>query len=995
MGPLKSSLSVLILAVLPLLLTGCDNPACVFGPNGCQQQGNQESLGSAPATVPSDGAWIVPTKPVFQDMVPTGTEAHPETPIAITFSESLNPASVHGSFEIIETTLQTQIPNFNPPPVTGDGRVVILSPVVPLQNGGNYMIRYVEGAEITDLTGQVLDLPEDRIIGSFSVAQTTPTTPILMGTFPADFSAGASDIGEMVAIFDRPMDDTPANPFDTTSWRVTVNGVPPANNPDPEPLVIIPEPATITLDSVWTWESLDSTTGKRVSLGPAAEVEVELSLPGSKLVDEAGEELAASVFAYDTQALPAPFLVEKGTLSDPPDAIGRPNLLDVVPVLQVQLTSSAQADDQVELFFFGDSTVDGSTVALSRVATVTAPTLMVDLLPGQLQLLPEGQPAVADGNLHVGARMIRGGQRTAIRMLDLDPETLAINPLLYDVTAPQLLGLGADGSGSVSFSSDLRNLTIVGVADEEVTLAEVTASTGDDNGLETPVILSTTDGLFAAAPVNIGTGVLDPGTSITYTVRVFDRALNVQAAPLAGTYFPRGTVFGSAPEGGTIDVRVYDELTLAPVVGASVEVIEDDGATFTSIDTGFTDGTGFVNVNAAGIGNSTIVVVDHVDYGLWSFQGVPTDSLQVPLLPSGNPFGTSGGTAVSFHDLSNLTQVVADSRRPDGLTPFTGTLPCSSEGPVDVCPYGPGVIRGGEVGAQTYFAADFDIALGSFNPTSFLRAFETRLLIAPINGGGGDLNGNFLIQDLLALASSEEQPIATPTQSLADPTTYAPDLGVVSEDPIMTVEALSPAIPDGIVVGTGVAFDTGGGPGPWTVLGAYPGIADGFDDGGGDLLGSLVTGQTLEADQFLRIEVNSDSGQVGARPRISNETGTLTPIDLPRFVSPGSGGSSGANTFDLITDDVIPDALGMDGIYRVVLVDSTGRTMTIWTLDPAGSADAGVSVRVPAGLAAGPGTCAISAFAWTSFDPTSFLWSDVDREHEVFAHTPQLFFTID
>ena len=46
---LRTTLAALSLLVLPFALTGCDNPACIYAPNGCKQAGDTESLGSLPA----------------------------------------------------------------------------------------------------------------------------------------------------------------------------------------------------------------------------------------------------------------------------------------------------------------------------------------------------------------------------------------------------------------------------------------------------------------------------------------------------------------------------------------------------------------------------------------------------------------------------------------------------------------------------------------------------------------------------------------------------------------------------------------------------------------------------------------------------------------------------------------------------------------------------------------------------------------------------------
>ena len=100
----------------------------------------------------------------------------------------------------------------------------------------------------------------------------------------------------------------------------------------------------------------------------------------------------------------------------------------------------------------------------------------------------------------------------------------------------------------------------------------------------------------------------------------------------------------------------------------------------------------------------------------------------------------------------------------------------------------------------------------------------------------------------------------------------------------------------------------------------------------------------------------------------------------------------GGIALDLSFADVFPDSLGLPGgLYRVTVVDGAGRAWTIWRLDQPDAAGPDAVVHLPFlggvfPLAAGDLSVRISAFAWVSFDPGLFLWSDVEREHELFSH---------
>ena len=737
-------------------------------------------------------------------------------------------------------------------------------------------------------------------------------------------------------------------------------------------------------------------------------MQVELSLPDSKLIDEDGNELPATVFDFDLATLAAPALVQKGILSDPNDAIGRPNLQDVVPVLQAQLWAEAQDGDVLDLFLFGEGPSSGETVALARSVTVVSPTMLVDVLPGVLGLLPGGAGVVADGDLHIAARMRRGAIGTAVRLLDLEPLVAGAQPLLFDVTAPKLLGLGGTGTTTSSFASDVRDLVVVGRANERIDRVDVSASTGEDNAANPTVIMSGSSGLFVAQPVALGTGVLDPATAVTYTVRIYDQALNPQSGSVSGTFYQRGAVTGVDPGGGAVDVRVFDARTQAPIPGALVMVHQDDGGTYSAVagGSGTTDATGLVTLPAAALATETVVTVDHEDYDLWTMHGVSADALGVPLRRIGLADGTTEGSGQTLFPLVNLTtftNVIGDSRRPDGQVPLIDVDSCGVDAEVGVydCPFGPAAMRPFQVGAQFFLSADFTVNVGTFTPTGFLRAFGTRFPLLPV-GSGGEEAGTFSVSDLLAVVDAEEQPLEMPQQGLDVVASWAPDLGSLVDHPTVTIEAISPGLPDAVPVGLGVAFDTGGGPGPWAVRGAYPGVADGIDDGGGDELGELVTGGTLEADLFVRVEAEDTSGnRVGARPRFSNDDSILDPLNLPLFTTPGPGGGSGGSTYLITSTDVLPDSFGMPGLYRYRVQGPGARAWTLWRPDPAGSAT--VTTLVPdiggdfggTPLAPGSATLRISVYAWRGLNLTDFLWTDLEREHEVFAHTIAVPFTLD
>ena len=114
----KSSLGPVwaMLVLLTQLLTGCDNPACVFGPTGCQGSDGSGGGGGAGeagliANPPQDGERLTPSAPEVTAFFP-GNGAPQETPVVLIFSESMDPAGVAEAFELVQESPDPSIPDF-------------------------------------------------------------------------------------------------------------------------------------------------------------------------------------------------------------------------------------------------------------------------------------------------------------------------------------------------------------------------------------------------------------------------------------------------------------------------------------------------------------------------------------------------------------------------------------------------------------------------------------------------------------------------------------------------------------------------------------------------------------------------------------------------------------------------------------------------------------------------------------------------------------------
>jgi len=382
---------------------------------------------------------------------------------------------------------------------------------------------------------------------------------------------------------------------------------------------------------------------------------------------------------------------------------------------------------------------------------------------------------------------------------------------------------------------------------------------------------------------------------------------------------------------------------------------------------------------------------------------VPTARLGVPLQP--NVLATAsvtGQIATDDPDINLYQRRIADARTSELAAKLYPVNPCTLD-PIDQrfeCPYNALPIRPLRIGSQSALAIVPPPNLFLYSALAFLKGFELSLPLPPVPAGGAFNNVvplPFLLDE--AGLDPEELPIDVLPHVLSS-SSY-PTLAL---DPEVTVEALSPGAPGSIVVGAGVAFQNLPLTDSWTVRAAYPGAADGIQDVAADELGRLVEQGTLDPDLFLRCELEAADGtRAGARPRLSSSGLVLDPPAVPLLASPPVVLNLGAEALDLTFADVLPDlggASAVSGLYRITLTDANGLHWIVWRLDPPGALPGDVTVHLPF---VGPSTtwpmqpgdvsAQVSAYAWSSFDPGEFLWSDAEREHELYVHAVSDTFT--
>ncbi len=953
-----------------------------------------------PAILPAQGEWIVLGAPEIEgDVVPDGeSEAHPNTPILIRFNETLAPDTVAGAFELVPDTMVGPVmPVVLQESLVGNGRALVLLPSAPL-DPGDYVVRRTSSTDVIDLTGDALALASGAEVARFTVTDTPATNPSVIGTFPAEGATGVGDTGEIVVVFDRPV--LQASVTDA-SFSVQVNGADPASDPPPQPATV----AGVADTRVFRYRSVDG-SGTAVPFAEGGAISLALS---AGILDQSMAPLTATTRNFTV----TPFATPSASrfASDPPDAIGLRNLTQGDPnelTLAVDLGTNRVMGDQVVFFMIGTNNPDGNMdetedlIALRRVVGVDAALASLEIEFSEIDPTLRSAPIVPrllDGAVSFAFHYQRGTMVSPLTVMDIDPVSPGIQDPLQDTERPSLMG-------SVSIvRSDQGGLVITGQASEPLRRVEITSTELGDNGTgaDAAVIGSGPDGSFIARP--IGGGILidptDMDSTVSFSLSGFDQALNrLSTGALSGVYTQVGGVGGSYDPGDMVDVEVFDAVTLEALESAAILVHGDDGD-----DIGFpfhgvfaTDAEGRATITtptAPSVG--TLLTIDLAGYDLFTFAGIPADTISIPLTPVGLTASASALGEVTSEDsvvsatLRNADKAVGDTRRPDGPRPFFEPANCNPFSDTLSCPFGPEAILPGRLGAQTLLSGDFAQSRTGYNPVLAIEAFELVLPVPTVAGGesqSSELSLPFLLTD--ARAGTSELPVELP-QLIVDASAIT-GLDVLSlvPDPIsggdlrVSVESLAPGLEGPVPTGIGQAFADA--PDVWTVRSSRPGAV-----GSGGFFEN-----NLDPDPYLRVELTDASGNRSVRrERVSAISGTTTATRVPQLSSPAPGGGSGGASYNLVFDNTIP---GGQGLYEARLEDSAGRGWSLWRLDEPGSSGS-VVLHVP-DLVPGGGTalsdggigCVLRSHTFVGFQPDFFLWSEIARERELFAESAQVSF---
>lgn len=988
-----------------LVLGACDNYAVVLGgawppPN----IGAEGSLGQE-AFLPADGAWIKAAAPSIEEAYPSGSGVHSESPVVVRFSETVAEDGLQGAFRLTPSSGIGTLPVAAQ--LVGDGRIAVLVPSLDLTAGETYTLSVAEGAEVTDLTGQALQTVGD--LTTFTVADSDPATPTLVTTWPEDGATGMSAIGQVVAVFDRPMN---AGSFNQNSWVVNVDGVAPVFDPNPAPLTLLDSLFPVLETRVWTWASVDN-DDQPVDLGAGKPVTFALSPSTAQLTAVDGGVLPTTNLDWTLAAQPVPTggaLGTEGLVPSPSDAIGIANLTSGDPkalTLTVDVPG-ALSGDVLRLYMFG-STFDeegepAQTIAFERSKTLSAAASQVTFDLADLDLVFQTSPLgarFADGDVTFAFGLQRGDVVTPVRNLDVDPATASIDDAVLDTVAPTVEELFGETGGIVV--SDQRGLQLAGRASERLRAAEVSTALGD-NGVEAEVSGSQGSGSFLTRPVS-GVDVIAPASQpVAFTLTVYDQAMNPATVATTGSYVQKGVV-GPTPvaPGGTVLVEAFDALSGAPLVGARAYVHVDDGASFPIASSATTLATGLASVTLPVSGDHILTVVAD-GYDIVSLMNVEAARVSVPLAPSGALPGAVGGllggaTSLSQQVLGSLTLRYADPRFVPGTVGLAAGDVCTQNpfgGGGLSCPFGPVPVAAGRLGAVTVMGGNFALPAGSFNASASLQAFDLQLPFGPLEAAGAQ-TAQFSV-GLLSEPGVDplDLPVEMPQLVLNAAGIAGVDLGSLEDDagtsgePFVTAETKVPGMPGAIPVGQGQSADQGGG--VWNLRLAAPGAVLPMGTFDGVVLTDLYLNGTL---------VDTNGARSGRRVRMSQAAGLPTAnqldlVDAPTITSPVAT-ASGAG-YDIVFDNVITDAEGTNGIVGAEVVDQAGRVWRLYARDPGDGAPGRVHLvdfgAFDTGLASGPTVARAFAVGGIALNYASFLWSDIERDWQLGASGAPVAYTV-
>ncbi len=622
-----------------LLLPACDNVGRAFDPSVDPRTNNPTTGESVVQVVPAGGD-AREGRPRIRTVAPEDGGWPATVPIVIEFSESVNessilPTSTTGTdgriiLRVVGTT--TPLPCLYD--FLAGGRLLVMRPVTELSNEQSPFYEVVLLPDARDADGVRFDLEDEEngdVLTTFQVNQATSITDgRILATYPRDNQRDAARETSYFVVFDRPANDasiSEANMFVRPAGGTVVTADPATAAEivgQPDTRVYELAPGTPFLGDT----SYELVVDDTITFGTDGELDFRGRTPYA---------------VFDTVGPDAPTAV---TIGNPtmgfPDRVNRLNLGGIN--LAVTTSADAREGDTIVARIYGfdpETATMGDVGFVENTGRVPAPggvqTVTIDFT-GELGTV--SNPTFEDGGLDFAVQMRRGSEQSGFF---LNEEGAA----RFDLTPPTLTSAGPPGAGNDIFT-DLEHLSFHGVANEEI--AEAMLTDGVNPAAE--LFGSAESGYFTVRPVNLGRLAGTRGYTLTFT----DTAGNMVETAVTGTIVQRGTVTGAVQPSGTLTVEAFDEVTLAPIVGATV-VVDPGVPTLPATGqlTMVTDGDGLA-VFTGLAGATHTVTIAAADYDLVTLYETAAGRVSLPVRPAENTATFRG--AVAFEVSPGITAAV-------------------------------------------------------------------------------------------------------------------------------------------------------------------------------------------------------------------------------------------------------------------------------------------------------------------------------------------------
>jgi hypothetical protein len=617
-----------LLSLALLLATfGCDNVGRAFDPDVGGEDPEPEPTAST-VQVLRDGGDARDGRPRVRATYPEDSGWPTTVPIVVEFSESVNeasiaptsPAGLDGKVVLRVQGTTTVLPcqyDF-----LASGKLLVLRPVQQLSNTQTPTYEVVLLPDARDADGVRFDVPSGgTVLSEFQVNQgETLVDGRVLALFPRDNEAEATRETDVVLVFDRPANVAtlvPANlQLRRTGGTAVETGI-----ATPIGTAGVNDPRIVRL---------------RPSTPLAADLRHELVLTAGVTFGAEGELdfRGRTPFArFDTVAPAEPTAVVVGNpLPGFDNKINRGNF--ATATLVVTTPADAVAGDVVRARIYGgdrNTLGTGDLAFLERTATVPADgaqNVAVDF-SGTLGSLERGR--FDDGDVVFSVQLQRGNQRSGFVRNDEDDEPV------FDLTPPTLATAGppanADGT---DLWSDIEFAAFYGRASERLAAASLV------DGVNPAVTLVASDasGQFLLRPLALGRLTAPRG----YQLALTDRSGNESVAIATGNLVQRGFVTGVLVD--QVTVLAYDQVTLQPIVGATV-LLDGGEPTLpaTARTSAVTNANGFAVFTNLTAADHTITVLRD-GYDLVTLYRTQAAFASLPLRPLANATATLQGNLV-------------------------------------------------------------------------------------------------------------------------------------------------------------------------------------------------------------------------------------------------------------------------------------------------------------------------------------------------------------